>query len=706
MPDAKQIVEALQDEFELTLEEAKTKFGEWTKNRSTFTLQVPEEGEFIESFNPGIDIHIHAQHPAYHIHVNRIDSYATYLRIYTLLSLLFMEDDEYYHDSRTSREFVEAEEAMEHDSMEREHHGKQEALPGTVVEEDTSMYNDVFHTTAATAAMPAENQDDSLYDDPFANAPQEKAPVVEEPITKPKKGPTVAPVKEAPMDKQKEEEQKLVDPNSWFIKKLQEIDPRLFKYTTDQSDKNGYSRKCAGNDHRQPAVLTKEQYERMREIYEDDPIVWLEYPLTGKTEPQESHGNEETITVMRFGSSADSIRYYFCPQYFCLVDEIMVRPVDFESSTDREGKRKAPNSCPFCHGKLITNHKKAVMGHTVMKRENKARSNKFHQYIDFLSKTSHPEKFALPCCFTTQSTLRVKDEQFKHLADVLQEDVMEKVTDEIAADDYEELVYQGERAIEYAVLLQTIHKRTILESNKQPDPGVFATAPSTFDAYFSQHSGEQLVKRSPMLLKLRPNAQGFLRIGTENTQNESLLGVIAPLIYRNTISDVKDRILEVMIPRIFINCHFGNLVLEFYDPTDGRSMPATQMELMTWSQSKLGITVTSKNKYALLRMYNAYHQFVMFIKDPTKRKDLRHIQPLLAEPGLFTLRGLQLLIMDDHGTDPVTVKCPSFGLSSERNRKNDIAFISRSVKVSATTDIPYTRYELFVHTINPLKVLN
>jgi hypothetical protein len=47
------------------------------------------------------------------------------------------------------------------------------------------------------------------------------------------------------------------------------------------TDDNGYSRKCAGYDDRQPSILTKDQYERMREIYEDDPIFWIIYPLEG-----------------------------------------------------------------------------------------------------------------------------------------------------------------------------------------------------------------------------------------------------------------------------------------------------------------------------------------------------------------------------------------------------------------------------------------
>ena len=189
---------------------------------------------------------------------------------------------------------------------------------------------------------------------------------------------------------------------------------------------------------------------------------------------------------------------------------------------------------------------------------------------------------------------------------------------------------------------------------------MFAAVPPQFDKYFRQDSGEKIITRVAIHLKLRPNANGFLRIGTENTIYESLLGVIAPLLYRNSINEVKERILEVVTPRIFLNSHFGNLVLEFYNPADGSAMPPTKQELMSWSSTHLGIAITSTNMYAALRIYNAYKRFIRFIKDPTQRKDLRHIQPLLAEPGLFTTRGVQIVVLEDNGNEPITVKCPTF----------------------------------------------
>lgn len=733
-----ELIIALQDEFKLSKKEAVDLVAKWFEQRGTFTVQIPEDGEFIESFNPGIDIHIYAQHPSYYFHINRVDSYETYIRLFTLLSLLFVEEDDYFASANTATnaEMEEVANEIEAVSLAQED-GEDRPATATATATNTAVKASV-REGIVPATTTANSIPDWIIDDPFANASDavnegevivETAPTAVEASTHAdvpttatatatattttgRKRPTIAveeptAVAAKPAPKANDDKQKIVDPKSWFLIKLQEADPRLFKYTTDDKKDSGYSRKCAGYDDRQPSVLTKDQYDRMREIYEDDPIFWIVYPLEGDEEPIQPLGIEETVTLMRYGADPENVNYYFCPHYYCLSDEIMVREVDFESTSDRDGNPKPPNTCPFCYGKLITNKNKKVPGHTVFKRKDKTGSVAYHSKIDFLAKTTHPENFALPCCFLKQTTLRISDPQYSHLRAYLQDEdientgVDEDTKSEREEDEEEELVYKAGKAIEYAVLFETLYKSYILEPNKYPEPGIFAMAPAKFDKFFRQDSSENIVTRVKISLKLRPNAIGFLRVGTENTLYESLLGVIAPLLYKNSINEVRERILEVLTPRIFLNSHFGNLVLEFYNPADGSAMPPTKQELMTWTQNQLGVTITSTNLYQALRIYNAYKRFVRFIRDPTQRKDLRHIQPLLAEPGLFTTRGIQLVVMEENGEDEaITIRCPTFGVSLDRNKKNDFAFISRSMRNISGTDNKLARYELFIHTSN------
>ena len=79
-----------------------------------------------------------------------------------------------------------------------------------------------------------------------------------------------------------------------------------------------------------------------------------------------------------------------------------------------------------------------------------------------MSKTTHPEGFALPCCFLKQTALRISDPQYSHLRAFLQETELEVINEE---EEYDEYAYR-ENAIEYAVLFESVYKKYILESTK------------------------------------------------------------------------------------------------------------------------------------------------------------------------------------------------------------------------------------------------
>ena len=677
------IITTIQEEFQVTETEAKEFMTKWLQDKEKFMVQNPEEGEFTETNNAGIDIKLYAQHPFYYVQLQRVNSIHSYYRIYTLLSILFMDNDDYFKENSDAEQLGTLAAAVEDKQIELE---------------EKSDYAEMNKTNVVNGAL-LQNEDEY---DPFAGVS------IESPIE-----PQHAPIAAASVAvKQEHADQRRVDPQSWFINRLQEIDEKLFVYKATE----GYSRQCGNVDDRQPVILTEEDYQRMRLTYEDDNIFWLLYPLTGNDDPVQPSRMDETITIMRYGSSGNKLNYMFCPEFFCLSCEIMIRATDFRATEDREGEPKAKNSCPFCRGLLITKRKGIVEGATVFQR-NRDGKKKYSEFIGFIKKSSHPDGLALPCCFIKQTTLRSKDPQFKDIQEFLKDKVEDKIKayaeqnnipldeDEYEDEDEDEddiysgdLVLHSEKAINYIVLFGSIHKRYILESNKYPSPGIFAMIPPYFDKFFLQNSTNDIVKRTSINLLLQPNARGFIRIGTQNTIYESLLGVIAPIIDVTTIHDVKIRLKQFITPRVFMNAHFGNLVLEFYNPAQTEFMPQTEQELKIWSQRSLGIQLNSKNRYELLRIYNAYGRFIFFIDDESQRKDLRHIQPLLSEPGLFTSQGIQLVIMEDND-GIITMKCPVFGVSI-RHKQNAFVFVSKQKRVIPRSENTYNHYELFVYTSN------
>ena len=706
-----QLLESIQENFKMSAKDAKDAIKEWVDKKSEFTVQTPEEGEYTETNNSGIDVHIYAQHPLYYFQLHRVNNYESYERICTLLSLLFMDDDFQFKNKSLVKSFEAEAEVIASVGEEKEEARKDE--PSIIVprihqlsNQKDSLEDDLMDMFDLNSNSPSSEPVPSLAAQsvkPVASIAAVAAPVVA-PVA------TVAPVRPAvvqykPIDLKHQK----IDPQNWFITKLQEIDNELFGFKPEKGS-SGYSRQCGSVDDRQPVILTVDQYDRMRETYKDDNIFWLIYPLDKTEDPPLPGKNDETFTIMRYGSDEDHINYLFCPEFFCIHDDIMIRKTDFESTKDREGNPKPAKTCPFCNGTLISKRNKLEDGGTVLQRKHNEKGN-FHKHISFLSKTVHPKGISLPCCFIKQSTLRITSPEFTHLRKYLQEKKLEKVVNgqansdekeleepEEPEEDYSELLFRADDAIDYEMRFMSVHRLSIVESNKQPGPGIFAIVPPHFDEFFVQNTTANIIARQRILLKLQPNAKGFIRIGTENTPYESLLGVIAPIINVTTIQDVQRAIDDKVQPRIFINAHFGNLVLEFYNPSDKESMPFARQQLAIWSQKNLGISLNSENTYELIRIFNSYSRFKKFLKDSSQRKDLRHIQPLLAEPGLFTTNGIQLIIMEDDD-NTITMKCPTFGIGS-RHHTNDFVFVSKTTKTITSSRYTYNHYELYVYVEN------
>lgn len=680
------VIQQLEEEFLLSEQEAKEIVTKYLQQKDHVIVQVPEEGEITETNNSGIDIHIYSHHPYYECQINRINSLEALERIYTLLSILFIENDNYFTDTLDSRYAADLGRIVEDEEY------KMSRVADTRISNTMKQHN-----TASVVSEPNDQEYEEVDYDPFAVESDMAAAAAAAPVAAAPAAAVASKAPKAPITYSTQ--QKNVNPERWFINKLKEIDAGLFST-------KGYSTKCQSAQSRQPVILTKQQYKRMRNVYEEDNIFFIEYPVTDDNQIIEPIDTEETVIVMKFGSSGKSINYMFCPEFFCLSDEIMVRRQDFLSTFDRDNKRKPEQTCPFCKGGLITHDKGIVPGRTVVQR---IADGKYYPYIDFLKRTSHPDGIALPCCFLKKPLaddhLRIKDERFAFIRKYLIDVNIAAVQEEIEQDDddmydYTEAILDGTNAIDYLTLIHIVYTRNINESNKTPLPGVFAIAPPHFDDFFTQNSTNDIVERVTANLRLKPNAIGFIRIGTHNTPFESLLGVLAPVIEVNSIDAVRERLHNVILPRIFMNAHFGNLVLEFYDPSDKTAMPKTYQDLKKWVEKDYleGLTLNSENTYELTRIHNAYERFRRFLFDPTQRKDLRHIQPLLAEPGLLTTNGVQLIIMEDNNGE-IIMKCPIFGVS-ERHLQNDFVFISKSVRKLGKTTDEYNHYELYIHTGN------
>lgn len=699
--------------FQLTSEEAQSKVAYWLRNRGDIQLAMPETKDYIMTYNPGIDIAIFGQQSYYTIHLYRVDSQEVFQRIVTAVSLLLSAKDK---DLGTDERAVRTQEEVANAASVTE--------PGSELPASTAQGLLDPPANAALAgvdnndALNSANEGDDLYlslmrGGPVAqgenengtgegevlnfgnallvNAANEGEANVSEDLAENSRAigaaaaasakPAV--VQQAPVEEEEEEEvspgKKKTSYQGWVKSQLQIADQRLFQYSTDGVGRKikKYVTMCQATESRQPYVLSQEQYDVMRETYaEDGDVVFVVYPLeAGEPLPE---AGDEVYTLLKYGTNPLKQNYYLCCQFFCTKDYIMVREKDFYSPVDRQGRpkpgetspgKKDKGSCPFCHKLEIKVLKSPGANESVIQRRSKKAESKRHLYVGFLQgETQHPEEFYMPCCFTEDTPLYITDPRF------------DKVRGEEKEAEEEVRTTLGVPTTSYQVTMYRAHKKYIVGSEKEYlkiseiDGPQIGLLPPVLDKYFAQVP-KDYVSRETNKMELLPNANCFLRVGVENRssqRHDSFFSALAPYLdFRNTAESVKERIREVITPRVFTFLNYGNLVLEFYDPGDPGPTP---QELQAWVSRELAIDMNASNKDAAMRIWKSYHHFLGFLESP-QLKEYRQFAQMLALPGLIAPRGLVLIVLELNGKGELSVRCPPFGYNIEQYSSSDIGFI-------------------------------
>ena len=740
-----ELITAVAEEFQLVEGEAEIKVRKWWDSRGQMTLAVAETKDYILTYNTGIDIGIFAQHPFYSFHIYRADSIQALERIITSVSLLMSaEDEQLITPERIVSEHAEAESAIvplapgsigvAPLAPSPEEVLPENAQPADVLIEDSlgdagdflGMDADLMFNAGTEDIM---NMGNAFEEEVQANTNKKGVNVAERVKTEAEPPAALAPVVPAPVpvataavndsddEEDKDEDEGKRTYAKYLAKKLQEADERLFVYKSPNPAVKikKYVTMCQATETRQPAVLNQEQYERMRDIYNDDDITFLVFPLERDDPSELPDEGRETYTILRYGSDPLHQSYYLCCEFFCIKDYIMIREHDFYSPRDRKGKPKLGESspgakdrgsCPFCHGLLIQSLKAPKKDETVIQRKikQKSKEDKRHLWVGFLKDTFHPEGFYLPCCFTGKKEskkekkiessvawdksledklIRISDKQFEHIRAAAQAVPEEK--EEGEGEGEEELVSAASQAVvpvlNYAVTLARAHKKYIVGPEKFPlkmgeaEGPQIGLLPGVLDTYFNQNPAD-FVSREFNRMELKPASEGFLRIGVENRSTylpDSFLAAIAPFLdFRNNSADVKARFLEVITPRIYLFLNFGNLVLEFYDPTYPNPEPGA---LRLWVSKELQVDMKSENEDALLRLWKSYNNFLVFLKSSSTLKEYRQFAQLLSLPRLVTPRGIVFIILDINEDEQVEVRCPPYGYDIDRYSDSDIGFL-------------------------------
>ncbi len=641
--------------------------------------------EFTQSENPGIDIAAFGKFPYYTFHLYRVDSLATLERVLTALSLFVTVTPDMF--STLATKSLEQEELI------------QEADAEAEANEEAQVNADVDAIADTDAGI------DELGDFlGFGKEEEEqtKTPTLAQ-VVKADSVPALgeAKSKSKPAVNDDDDVMDAADIKSqpartYFLERLKYHDKRLFTYTKNHPSLKKYASMCAGNALKQPAVVSDSEYERMKDIYEEDVdagrLVWIEYPL--RSSAPSVPDRAESITTLRYGTSLlpGQANVYLCSRYWCRQDEIVVLVADFKSIQDRKGRPKPVNTCPFCRGGLVLNREQTVKGETVIERTVKDKSeDKRHIFVRFLKTSPHPEGFSLPCCFIKDQPIFPTHPAY---ASVTATTFPEPEASEPQVAD---LTARVETLIapsiaNYRDAFARLHKDAyILASNKLPleiegrRPQI-GLVPLQVERYFHQ-TKEQLVEKRGTMMNLKEGARGFLRIGVENRtrfQADAFLAAIAPYYGHNTAQDMKQEILKFITPNVFVALGYGNFLFDFYDPNDS---PPTSNELMRFVSKQFATEHgTGPQREALIRAYKAYQRFTAELQNPARFKEYRQYAHLLSLPNQLLWKdpdgttlhanGIVFVVLEvNTTTDSLEVRCPPYGITEEQARRADLAFI-------------------------------
>jgi len=721
------------DEFDVPSAVAETRVASFLKDLTKFSLVDPVTLDYKLEKNPGIDIAIFGKFPFYTVHIYRVNNLVNLRRIKTLLSLLISLPESEFEEVRKCYLTVAGEDDEQEEKAEEE---AAEEVREVLDEEQPVEASAMATMAAAEVAANVEgiSQQEFAFDDlgadftgfgeaeaeaeaeAFPPIPLKTLAAKEHDVEGEGRGPPSddegaanAEEEDADADADAEEitdvsQLKKTKAKTYFLKRLNFYDQRLFQYTKSHPSLKKYSSMCAANALKQPIVLSEDEYERMKDIYKQDEadgkVIWVEYPFKkGQKKPEKPNNKTEEITVLRYGSNLmpGQANIYICSQYWCRQDDIILLPADFEGTKDRKGRNKDKDTCPFCGGGVVKNRLEVVKGETVIDRSGKEKSSskKRHLYVRFLKKRVHPDGLYLPCCFLKDKSMFEDIEpafkSSKAVSQLLASGEPVEVT-QSAKEEGDDMV---QFSVDYNKKLNSTKSWYIVGAEKLPlevlreGPQIGILPPSA-DTFFAQDSRD-LVINDHTVWKLitdneSPNASGFLRIAVENRkryQPESFLAAIAPFYGVNSAADMKTRILEFIQPQVFLSLNYGNFLFDFYDPTTPAPHP---LELKEFANKRfLSDTGVGVHKEAMARCWKSFKSFEAFMANPMKTKEFRHFAKFLSLPNLLYWKdkngeslanGILFIILEvstKHGT--LEVRCPPYGISPADAKRCDVAFI-------------------------------
>ena len=742
----RQYVAGIMEEFGRSEADAKRLFDDWFRRRTEVTTTGTDP---VSAHNTGVEIEITLSHPIYFVSFVGIDSEKTFNRLISVVTAFF-----YYTPSTHVKAVVEVPQAP--------------------------VVNKVVAPVAVAAAAKPDMRGwmDLLGDD-------EEEEEEEETVVAKAVAPVPVQAALAPGDARKVTLEPLKE---WWKTQLDLYDSKLFGYSQTDKTVTVYSRTCQSSSARQPNVMVAEQLDTLVKEY-GDAVEWVflpppeniildVYALSNKdliqemttrgfkdildeagkpkkkavlqqifedalcAEPtvqgqfcrilrkkEKAAPNDKPIWfVARAGSNPEKPNYYICAEFWCVRDMRPIIPSEFRGTKTRGGQTKQANSCPFCGGTILEDVKHPKQGQTVIKRKEKPGKGEIHEIAGYMDNI-HPQKFALPCCFTRPTVTQIKPSEGtqplpadkRHAADVVEEEPPAQQQEEAHQVEPDTDVNE-----ELTKVLRTIRTQYVLKYEKrQLEPGRIGLCPPGLDEILGQVGTQSVMKSVGVAQHFKPSAKVFVRFGLGNRGARpglnflELLGfylgnlqiagrpavkgakfdtptVLTPHAVLRQLFPLEptkeDAKFQLNLRRAFERANYGNLVHEFA----GSASALEQGEIQKFANF-MGFNLKTENQHMrahVVRLANAWHNFVNYVHDENAPKEMSHFEHLFACPGVIFPNGLLLVIFegltDEEGNQTVRIRCPDYGVSEfSQKYKSPVSFLWHDTVTNAYEPLMY-----------------
>lgn len=495
----------------------------------------------------------------------------------------------------------------------------------------------------------------------------------------------------------------------WYMDKLKKVDDALFGYRAVATGRvKGYSKSCQRRDGRQPNILTETEYIRVRHCYEDAVRFVLLPPSKPSDLPQDPEWKPKVIydttdyyymvdpiskkpmwTVYGYENKTrpGERAYLMCPDLWCDRDNLPLLRDEYMGTQGR-GFTKPPNTCAFCGGRAIADLSNPKSGESVIVRVPKESTQKLHSFIGTITRNKHPNGYPLPCCDSSPRLLKkyMTEAYFGRLVygrDLGMDDDEEggggiagagaegpepeedaEPAPELALAEHAATgVTADETTIDYRARFISMQTQYIIKNEKILDPGRIGILPPLLDAFFGQNSQQALELRG-IRATFVEEARIFVRVGVDNrlrAPGMNLFAALAPLFGTQSAEQTQRLIVNSKAVRAFESANYGTLVHEF--AARSRLTDARVNASLAAFAAEYSYPLLTESRPHIVRLYKAWYAYLEYLTSLTEPKALRHIEHMLAQPGVFTPRGLLLIVLEQTG-DKIEIACPSFGIPS------------------------------------------